>query len=121
MLSTAQANGFSISELMLRNEVALASQGAVQNPAEIVREGIDRLSQAMQACVERGTARRNLPGGLNVRRRAKRLAERLRREGDLRLVKVIHSRRSTGSTVYAMAVNEENAAGGPVVTAPRPL
>jgi L-serine dehydratase len=118
LLSTAQANGFSISELMLRNEVALASQGAVQNPAEIVREGIDRLWQAMQACVERGMATEGiLPGGLNVRRRAKRLAERLR-EKETSGVKGDPLAPLDWLTVYAMAVNEENAAGGRVVTAP---
>src|SRR5580692_3764424 len=72
----------------------------------------------MQACAERGMAAEGiLPGGLNVRRRARRLVERLR------------AREASGQqgdplapldwvTVYAMAVNEENAAGGRVVTAP---
>jgi len=72
----------------------------------------------MQACAERGMAAEGiLPGGLQVRRRARRLAERLRardtagQQGDpLAPLDWV--------TVYAMAVNEENAAGGRVVTAP---
>ncbi len=87
-------------------------------PVEVVREGIDRIWQAMQDCVRRGIATEGiLPGGLNVRRRARRLAERLREKeadgwrGDpLAPLDWV--------TVYAMAVNEENAAGGRVVTAP---
>lgn len=118
LLATARANELSISQLMLENECALASHDASVAPVEIVRERIDRIWSAMRACVERGMATEGiLPGGLNVRRRAPRLAERLR------------ERESTGLygdpltpldwvTVYAMAVNEENAAGGRVVTSP---
>ena len=87
-----------------------------------VRSGIEAIWQVMQACAERGMAAEGiLPGGLNVRRRAHRLAERLRARDA--------SGRQSGQqgdplapldwvTVYAMAVNEENAAGGRVVTAP---
>ena len=72
----------------------------------------------MQACVERGMATDGiLPGGLNVRRRAKRLAERLAaRESEGRVGDPLAP--LDWVTVYAMAVNEENAAGGRVVTAP---
>ena len=118
LLATAHANELSISQLMLENECALVPRDSEQAPVEAVREGIERIWQAMQACVERGMAAEGiLPGGLNVRRRAHRLAERLREKeadglrgdplGPLDWV-----------TVYAMAVNEENAAGGRVVTAP---
>ena len=121
LLATAQANELSISQLMLENECALVKfSGRHQNraPVEVVREGIERIWQTMQDCVQRGIATEGiLPGGLEVRRRAHRLAARL------------HERESTGLrgdplapldwvTVYAMAVNEENAAGGRVVTAP---
>lgn len=118
LLATAHSNELSISQLMLENECALVPRDSEQAPVEVVREGIERIWQAMQACVQRGMAAEGiLPGGLNVRRRARRLAERLREKeadglrgdplGPLDWV-----------TVYAIAVNEENAAGGRVVTAP---
>jgi L-serine dehydratase len=118
LLATAQANNLSISQLMLENECALIASDDAKAPAEVVREGIEHLWCMMQACIERGIAAEGiLPGGLNVRRRAHRLAERL------------HAKEADGLagdplapldwvTVYAMAVNEENAAGGRVVTAP---
>jgi L-serine dehydratase len=118
LLATAEANQLSISQLMLENECALMAKTAEKAPAELVREGIDRIWLAMQDCIARGIAAEGiLPGGLNVRRRAHRLAARL------------GEKEATGLrgdplapldwvTVYAMAVNEENAAGGRVVTAP---
>ena len=118
LLATAEANELSISQLMLENECALAAPSSEQAPVEVVRDGIDRIWAAMQNCVKRGIAAEGiLPGGLNVRRRAHRLAARLdEKEAD--------GKRSDPLapldwvTVYAMAVNEENAAGGRVVTAP---
>ena len=118
LLSTAEANELSISQLMLENECALVAHDSGRAPVEVVREGIDRIWMAMRDCVARGIATEGiLPGGLNVRRRAHQLAARL------------VTKESTGLrgdplapldwvTVYAMAVNEENAAGGRVVTAP---
>jgi L-serine dehydratase len=121
LLATAQANELSISQLMLENECALVKSAAIEqdrSPVEVVREGIQRIWQTMQDCVQRGIDTEGiLPGGLEVRRRAHRLAGRL------------HEKEATGLrgdplapldwvTVYAMAVNEENAAGGRVVTAP---
>jgi len=118
LLATAHANELSISQLMLENECALVERNAACAPVDAVRDGINRIWGAMRDCVERGIAAEGiLPGGLNVRRRAHRLAVRL------------HEREATGLrgdplapldwvTVYAMAVNEENAAGGRVVTAP---
>jgi L-serine dehydratase len=118
LLATAQANELSISQLMLENECALASRELERAPVEVVRERIDGIWQAMKTCVQRGMdAEGILPGGLQVRRRAHRLAARL------------HEKEADGLrgdplapldwvTVYAMAVNEENAAGGRVVTAP---
>jgi L-serine dehydratase len=121
LLATAHANELSISQLMLENECAqvrFAAPDSERAPVEVVREGIERIWLAMQDCVQRGIATEGiLPGGLEVRRRAHRLAARL------------HEKEATGLrgdplapldwvTVYAMAVNEENAAGGRVVTAP---
>jgi L-serine dehydratase len=118
LLAVAQANELSISQLMLENECALAARESGRAPVEVVREAINRIWQTMTDCIERGIATEGiLPGGLNVRRRAHRLAERL------------HAKEADGKrgdplapldwvTVYAMAVNEENAAGGRVVTAP---
>ncbi len=107
LLRMADDAGMTIAETMSANEAAL------QTP-EQVRAGVLATWAAMLACMERGIAAEGiLPGGLNVRRRARRLAERLREGkahdplGPLDWV-----------TVWAMAVNEENAAGGRVVTAP---
>src|ERR1035437_5778928 len=56
LLATAHANELSISQFMLENECALVSGSAEQAPVQIVRDGIDRLWNAMQVCVERGMA-----------------------------------------------------------------
>jgi L-serine dehydratase len=118
LLATAEANELTIGQLMLANECALAAVNQDKAPVDVVREGIDRIWTAMSECVTRGIAAEGtLPGGLNVRRRAHRLAARLA------------EKEATGLhgdplapldwiNVYAMAVNEENAAGGRVVTAP---
>jgi L-serine dehydratase len=85
-----------------------------QSSEEKIQASILALWQAMQQCTERGIATEGiLPGGLNVRRRAHRLAERLNTIGSKDPLAPID-----WVTVYAMAVNEENAAGGRVVTAP---
>jgi L-serine dehydratase len=121
LLATAHANELTISQLMLENECALAREAATdagKSPVEFVRAGIDRIWSVMQGCVERGIATEGiLPGGLNVRRRAHRLSARLRlKEADGRVSDPLAP--LDWVTVYAMAVNEENAAGGRVVTAP---
>jgi L-serine dehydratase len=121
LLQTAHANEITISQLMLENECALAREAAVEagkSPVEFVRAGIDRIWSVMQGCVERGIATEGiLPGGLNVRRRAHRLAERLReKEADGKTSDPLAP--LDWVTVWAMAANEENAAGGRVVTAP---
>ena len=118
LIELAKSRGLTISELMLRNEAALADPAEGQGAEESVRAGIDRIWQAMRDCIDRGiNAEGILPGGLNVRRRASGLARRLREK---------ESAGKVGDplapldwvTVFAMAVNEENAAGGRVVTAP---
>lgn len=118
LIGVADAHGLSVSDVMLANERALAGNENGPAPTERIYARLERLWQAMQACVERGMATEGvLPGGLNVRRRAKGLAARLREK---------EAAGKTGDplapldwvNVYAMAVNEENAAGGRVVTAP---
>jgi L-serine dehydratase len=118
LLTTARANELSISQLMLENECALVSPDANRAPVDVVREGIDRIWQTMRDCITRGIATEGiLPGGLNVRRRAHRLAEKLH-EKDANGLRSDPLAPLDWVTVYAMAVNEENAAGGRVVTAP---
>ena len=121
LLATAHANELTVSQLMLENECALAHEAAAaagKSPVEFVRESIDRIWSVMQGCVERGIATEGiLPGGLGVHRRAHRLEERLRhKEADGKVSDPLAA--LDWLTVYAMAVNEENAAGGRVVTAP---
>lgn len=107
LLQMAADKHLSIWDLMIENESALRS------PDE-VRSGILHIWRVMQGCIDRGMATEGiLPGGLNVRRRAPRLAERLRGKGSVDPLAPLD-----WVTVYAMAVNEENAVGGRVVTAP---
>ncbi|QIY73556.1 L-serine ammonia-lyase [Streptomyces sp. RLB1-33] len=106
LLRLTKETGLSISALMLENERAWRTE-------EEIREGLLAIWRVMQACVSRGMSREGiLPGGLKVRRRAAVSARQLRAEGD----PLAHA--MEWITLYAMAVNEENAAGGRVVTAP---
>jgi len=110
LLEKAAAGNITISQLMLANECALLEKGDEQE----VRRRILHLWNVMQECTKRGIeAEGILPGGLKVRRRARKLAERLH-AGDAK----DPLSQLDWITVYAMAVNEENAAGGRVVTAP---
>ncbi len=93
--------------------IMLANESA-SRPVEDVRAGILRIWNVMLGCIERGMRTEGiLPGGLSVRRRAPRLVARLREKGSADPLAPLD-----WVTVYAMAVNEENAAGGRVVTAP---
>ncbi|MER5596075.1 L-serine ammonia-lyase [Streptomyces sp. NPDC002265] len=106
LLRLTRETGLSISSLMLENERAWRTE-------EEIRAGLLEIWRTMQACVSRGMSREGiLPGGLRVRRRAAKTARQLRAAGD----PLAHS--MEWITLYAMAVNEENAAGGRVVTAP---
>jgi L-serine dehydratase len=133
LLATANSYRATIAELMLSNECELLSaelcnetSTRIQRPGrttyavmdlplhEQIKKSILAIWQVMQQCTERGIATEGiLPGGLNVRRRAHRLADRLNTIGSKDPLAPID-----WVTVYAMAVNEENAAGGRVVTAP---
>jgi L-serine dehydratase len=108
LLAQAARVGLPISGIMLGNELAR------RDSAEITA-GLLRIWAVMQECVERGCGAEGvLPGGLKVRRRAHALRETLERTSDtadpLFAMEWV--------TLYALAVNEENAAGGRVVTAP---
>jgi L-serine dehydratase len=119
LLDLSHTHSLSIAEIMLANECARIPNHDSQTSHETqIRLGILKTWQAMQDCMARGIATEGiLPGGLNVRRRAHRLAARLRdRQQEQRPSDPLAP--LDWVTVYAMAVNEENAAGGRVVTAP---
>lgn len=109
MLEMGQESGLGIAAMKRANE-------AVLHGADLDAK-LDRLLQAMNACVERGLKNDGiLPGGLVVKRRARALYQQLVAEHGQNI-----SQPHVGNdwlSVYAMAVNEENAAGGQVVTAP---
>ncbi|MDO8696366.1 MAG: L-serine ammonia-lyase, partial [Pseudomonas sp.] len=111
LLALCKQHKLRVAQLMLANERAWRSE------AEI-RQGLLRLWQAMRDCVDNGLKHEGiLPGGLNVKRRAAKLHRSLQELGKPNVI---------GSTLsgmewvnlFALAVNEENAAGGRMVTAP---
>ncbi|MEV4457700.1 L-serine ammonia-lyase [Microbispora sp. NPDC049633] len=109
LLAHCAETGLSISGLMMENEKAFG------RTEEEIRARLLHLWAVMAECVRRGTSREGvLPGGLKVRRRAHQLYRRLQGEADgtdpLRAMDWV--------TLFALAVNEENAAGGRIVTAP---
>jgi len=94
-------------------QIVLENERSYRNESEI-RSFVHRIWDTMHACMLRGLQTEGiLPGGLNVRRRAPRFARRLEEAGDR---DPLHA--MDWVNVFAMAVNEENAAGGRVVTAP---
>lgn len=108
LLARCRETGLSISEIMMANELSWRTEAEV-------REGLLHIWHVMQECVERGCTEHGvLPGGLKVRRRAAEMRKRLEGEhfvtDPLRVMDWV--------TLFALAVNEENAAGGRVVTAP---
>ena len=104
LVRLATENACSVADLMARNEAALG-----RDPD--LRAGLLRIWAAMRDCVEAGLAATGtLPGVLRVRRRARLLAETLDPDDPLYAMDWL--------TVYALAVNEENAGGVRVVTAP---
>ncbi|WP_337270982.1 L-serine ammonia-lyase [Oryzifoliimicrobium ureilyticus] len=110
MLEMAARSGLSIAQMKRVNEEAHMSP-------EALNEGLDRIWDAMRACIERGLKVEGImPGGLKVRRRAKQIHEKL--EAEWRSNRPNPLLANDWLSVYAMAVNEENAAGGRVVTAP---
>jgi len=109
LLAQCRAHGLSISALMLENEKALQSEAQV-------RAGVLEIWRAMEASVKRGCERDGiLPGGLRVPRRAAAMSRRLSSQP---LSSVDPLTAIDWVNLWALAVNEENAAGGRVVTAP---
>ncbi len=110
MLDMAERSGKSIAKMKRANEIS-------RNGQVHLTSGVKRIWQVMNNCIERGmTTDGILPGGLNVRRRAKGIHDALLAERGTNL-NAPH-KINDWMSVYAMAVNEENAAGGQVVTAP---
>jgi L-serine dehydratase len=110
LLVIAEREKVRIADIMMRNECAVRSE-------QEVRSGLDRIWSAMSACIDRGMRQEGiLPGGLNVKRRASIMREALEeRERNKTADPLIAM---DWINVWALAVNEENAAGGKVVTAP---
>lgn len=110
LLEQCQGMHCSISELMLANENAL-------RPEKETRRMLDKIWETMQQCVKNGISNTGiLPGGLKVKRRAHTLHQQLLQRGEALLADPLSILDWVG--LYALAVNEENAAGGRVVTAP---
>jgi L-serine dehydratase len=108
LLATTHRTGLPVSGVMLANELVRRDKADVES-------GLLRIWAVMQECVVNGCAADGvLPGGLKVRRRARALQQQLDRSGDL--TDPLYAMEWV--TLYALAVNEENAAGGRVVTAP---
>ena len=107
LLKIGDERGLAIWQIALENEKAWRAESEI-------RSHVARIWSVMQECVKRGLATEGvLPGGLNVKRRAPRLAKKLageKKEDALAPMDWVNT--------FAMAVNEENAAGGRVVTAP---
>lgn len=111
LLALCKTHNLTISQLMMENEKVWRSETEV-------RDGLRTIWDAMKACIAKGIVKEGiLPGGLNVRRRSKQLHQSL---VHARNPNVISSTLGAMDWVnlYALAVNEENAGGGSIVTAP---
>ncbi len=110
MLEMAGRSGLSIAAMKRANEEKHMSRADLD-------AGLDRIWQAMLACIERGLSQEGImPGGLKVKRRARQLHDKLQDDWARNRPNPLLA--NDWLSIYAMAVNEENAAGGRVVTAP---
>ena len=110
LMAACERRGLSIAGLLLENEAAF-------RPEAETRSRLDAIWSAMQACMKRGCSQEGtLPGGLKVKRRAKAIFESLCSHPEASLTDPLTI--LDWVNLYALAVNEENAAGGRVVTAP---
>ena len=111
LLALGKSSGLSIPQMLRANE-------HVQRSDEELNAGIDKIWHVMRDCIAHGLVTGGqLPGGLNVKRRAATLWKQSEEKGGDRTNDLPHDALHCVS-LYAMAVNEENAAGGRVVTAP---
>jgi L-serine dehydratase len=110
LLTRAEAAGCSIAELMRQNELAHRSDADV-------RAGLDAIAAAMDACIDRGLRQGGLlPGALRVKRRAAQLLGAIQARMEQNAADPLAA--MDWINLWALSVNEENAAGGRVVTAP---
>jgi len=110
MLEMAKRSGLSIAAMKRTNEEASQSSNTLS-------DGIAAIWDTMAGCVNRGLDKKGiLPGGLNVKRRSAEIHEQLQSEWGINRNNPVAA--NEWLQVFAMAVNEENAAGGKVVTAP---
>ena len=110
LLARSRDSGLSIAQLMFENEKSWRSE-------EEVKAGLREIWNAMQSCVARGIRQEGtLPGGLHVTRRAPALFNELSSKPEAAMRDPLTT--LDWVNLYALAVNEENAAGGRVVTAP---
>ena len=105
MLDMSTDSNLTIADMKRLNELE-------HEPEDILKNGLDAIWKAMKLCVKNGLrAEGKLPGGLNIQRRAKNLYDQLQTAPE-------KTNMNDWLCAYAMAVNEENAAGHMVVTAP---
>ena len=110
MLAMAKRSGLSIAQMKRANEETMRDRASLDG-------GLDAIWAAMRTCIERGIAQDGImPGGLKVRRRARAIHDKLQEEWKQNRHNPLLA--NDWLAVYAMAVNEENASGGRVVTAP---
>ncbi|MFT3741309.1 MAG: L-serine ammonia-lyase [Gammaproteobacteria bacterium] len=109
LLELCHRHGLTISQLMLANEKVFRSEAEIQ-------QQLLAIAEVMRACIEKGCVTEGiLPGGLGLKRRAPGLFKKLNMQGKPHRN---HPEMMNWLNLYAMAVNEENAAGGKIVTAP---
>ena len=110
LLQRAADAGLSIAGVMGANELARMDQAELD-------AGLDRIFEAMEACIDRGMRETGiLPGGLSVKRRARQIHQTIQGRMERQISDPLAAMDYVN--LWAMAVNEENAAGGRVVTAP---
>src|SRR3546814_10014928 len=110
LLAQARENGLTIAQVRMANEKSWRSE-------DEIKAGLREIGEAMQSCIQRGIRQTGtLPGGLHVSRRAPALYEELSSRPEAAMRDPLTT--LDWVNLYALAVNEENAAGGRVVTAP---
>lgn len=111
LLALCKQHNLSVSQLMLENEKSWRSETEI-------RRKIMHIWQVMQSCIQNGLQNEGiLPGGLNVKRRAKKIHQQLIQKKNSNLIDTTFTAMEWVN-LFALAVNEENAAGGRIVTAP---